>query len=212
MTKRIGLLGGTFNPIHNGHLQLANFVRQQLQLDVMQLLPNHLPPHKEQPLVTAKHRLAMTEAAVNDQPRLEVNAIELGRQQPSYSVDTLRQLRQQHPEDRLFFTMGMDSFVKLSSWYQWQDLLNYCHLVVCQRPGDQIPEQGPEALLWQQFGLSISELSNLPIAGHIVCLDNPLWPISSTEIRQQLLHGACASQLLPPTVAQYVADHQLYQQ
>ncbi|MBD1389762.1 nicotinate-nucleotide adenylyltransferase [Neiella sp. HB171785] len=212
MTKRIGLLGGTFNPIHNGHLQLAGFVRQQLQLDEMQLLPNHLPPHKEQPLVTSAHRLAMAQAAINDEPQLQINPIELNRDEPSYSVETLRRLRQQHPQDAIFFTMGMDSFINLSSWYQWQQLLNLCHLVVCQRPGDQMPEQGPEAQLWQQFGIANNQLQQLPLVGHIICLHNPLWPVSSTEIRQQLQCGEHANQWLPPAVAQYIADHQLYRQ
>ncbi|MBW8190715.1 nicotinate-nucleotide adenylyltransferase [Neiella marina] len=210
--QHIGLLGGTFNPIHNGHLELATYVQRRLGLDVMQLLPNHVPPHKETPMVNAKHRLAMVNAAIANYTQLDVNPIELARSQPSYSVDTLLTIRQQQPDNAIYFVMGMDSFASLSQWSRWQQLLDLCHLVICQRPGDAIPTKGIEAeLLAQHQKSGISEL-NGKLSGHILCLNNPLWPVSSTQIRQHLSHGTIDLDLLPESVVQYIANHQLYRQ
>lgn len=205
--KRIGFLGGTFDPIHQGHLAMAGFAQKALALDELQLIPNHVPPHKDGPDVSPLDRLQMVQLAAQRQPGLTVNGLELEHDAPSYSVYTLETLRVKHPSDALFFIMGMDSFVSLSSWHKWDELLNHTNLVVCQRPGDHFPSQGPEAELWTQHQALPTTQS---LCGQIICLQNPDWPISSTQIRHQLAQGKDVSEWLTAEVAGYIQQKGLY--
>ena len=205
--KRIGLLGGTFDPIHQGHIALANFVIQALSLDELQLIPNHVPPHKHGTQVAAHHRLHMAELAATANPKISVNDIELSHAKPSYSIHTLAQLRKSHPHDALFFIMGMDSFCQLSTWHRWQELQLHCHLVVCQREGDTLPSTGPEAE-WLKRHAAVS--NSQALWGEIFCLNNPNWPISSSQIRQSLGQIPADTLELDATVYQYIQQHQLY--
>ncbi|MCM2679086.1 nicotinate-nucleotide adenylyltransferase [Echinimonas agarilytica] len=207
MTERIGFLGGTFDPIHRGHIEIAHFVHNQLNLNQLQLIPNHQPPHKNSTAVTAEHRLEMARIAAAPFTELSVNDIELNQNSPSYSVNTLRKLRKRHPDAALFFIMGMDSFANLSSWYRWDQLLHLCHLVVCRRPGDSVKANSLEEQLLKQYQSSAVAAENF---GHIICLENPHWQISSTEIRTSL---ACQNENIPqldPAVEDYIRAHQLY--
>ena len=205
--KRIGFLGGTFDPIHRGHLAMAEFSLTTLALDELQLIPNHVPPHKDGPDVSSQDRLQMAQLAAQSQPGLTVNALELEHDEPSYSVYTLEKLRTLHPSDALFFIMGMDSFVSLSRWHKWDELLNHTNLVVCQRPGERFPNQGIEAQLWTQHQAQPTTQS---LSGQIICLHNPDWPISSTQIRHQLAQGHEANKWLVPEVADYIQQKGLY--
>jgi len=132
---RIGILGGTFDPIHLGHINPALDVKQQLHLDQIWLMPNHIPPHKNTTVVSTHHRLEMVKLVCQQYPEFKLCDIEINRDTPSYSVTTLTLLTQQYPDDEFFFIMGMDSFVQLPLWYQWQSLFNLCHIALCQRPG-----------------------------------------------------------------------------
>lgn len=207
MSRRIGFLGGTFDPIHQGHLAMAQFVQQALALDELELIPNHVPPHKSGPDVSARDRLKMVELAAGSLSGISVNPLELEQDDPSYSVYTLEKLRATHPEQALFFIMGMDSFVNLSSWHQWDQLLTHVNLVVCQRPGDSVPAQGPEAELLAKCQTQANTQS---LSGQIVILENPDWPISSTQIRAALAQGNAMDKWLTPEVSSYIKHNNLY--
>lgn len=207
MSQRIGFFGGTFDPIHKGHLAIAQFVLDALALDELQLIPNHVPPHKSGPDVSAQHRLEMVRLATKKQPNFRVNALELEQDSPSYSIYTLQKLRACYPNDALFFMMGMDSFAKLSLWHKWDELLHHVNLVICQRPGDLLPSQGKEAQLWQQHQAPVTTTE---LAGQIICLQNPNYDISSTQIRTALLQQQDTSALLTPEVLAFIHSQQLY--
>ena len=135
MTRRIGLLGGTFNPVHNGHLRSAVEVRERLALDELRLVPSARPPHRAAPEVTAEQRLAMVQLALAGSDELQVDARELQRSSPSWTVDTLASLRAElGPQAVVFFILGWDAFCGLPGWHRWQELLELAHLVVLQRP------------------------------------------------------------------------------
>lgn len=134
--KRLGLLGGSFNPVHNDHLLLSEYVREHLHLEKVVLIPNAVPPHKDVPTVSWQHRLKMLKLAVADHPGLEISEIESSPQERHFTFDTLNALRKQYgPERALFFIMGMDSFLALDTWYRGLELSNLANLVVMGRKG-----------------------------------------------------------------------------
>ena len=143
--RRIGLLGGTFNPVHIGHLRSAVEVADALQLDALRLIPSARPPHRSAPEVSAQDRLAMVRLAVADAGVLQVDDRELQRDKPSYSIDTLESLRSElAADDQLFLLLGWDAFCGLPSWQRWDELLQHCHILVLQRP--DADSEAPEAL------------------------------------------------------------------
>lgn len=208
----LGFYGGTFDPIHQGHLQLALYVQQYCQLKELQLLPCHLPPHRAHPGVSSQHRAKMVELAISPYPQLKLNTLELQKNSASYTVETLELLQQQYADDILCFVIGMDSLCAFQSWFRYQDILQLCHLLVCQRPGYQ-PNAAAQTLL-QTYGVStINELQQQ--SGKILLLDNPLFDISATQIRtdfaSQNQQNTPAPSLQIPEVLAYINQHQLYQ-
>ena len=144
--KLQGYFGGTFDPIHNGHLRMALELSEQLQFDEFSLVPCHRPPHRESPGCSDRVRAEMVELAIADCDSLRMDDRELKRDSLSYSIDTLRQLREEYGEQvSLCWCVGMDSLVNLSSWYRWRELLDFAHLVVVARPGWDLPESGEVA-------------------------------------------------------------------
>ncbi|WP_039914936.1 nicotinate-nucleotide adenylyltransferase [Cellvibrio mixtus] len=210
MRKCIGFFGGTFDPIHLGHLRLALELKQQLALDEMRLLPCYIPPHRASPSVDAQQRLTMLQLALNDCAELRWDARELQREKPSYTYDTLSELRAEFGEDAsLSWCMGMDSFVTLDSWHRWQELAGLAHLVVVARPGWEIPVVGPVAQLIAQHRADVSEIHAKP-AGKLVILEQRLLPISATEIRVQIQAGESPQFLIPDAVWKYIRVQGLY--
>jgi len=206
MTKRLsGFYGGTFDPIHQGHLDVALFVQQHCQLDSLTLLPCHLPPHRAHS-ASSEHRAAMVQLAIAPYAKLSLSRLELARNQPSYTVDTLTLLSQAQPNDQLCFVIGMDSLQYFTRWHRWQQILQLCHLLVVQRPGYQACD-GDAPMLLQQFGLSDVAALRQQANGGILLLDNPLWPVSATAIRQ----GTQGQQGQITAVQEYIRTHQLYQ-
>ena len=133
MSKRIGLLGGTFDPIHNGHLAIAAAEQQQQQLDQVQFIPCPTPPHRQTPSASIEHRINMIKLAIADQPQFQLNELELQRSGPSYTIDTLIALAK--PNQCLYFIMGADNYLKFEQWHRWQEIPQYCQLLVYNRPG-----------------------------------------------------------------------------
>lgn len=208
----LGYYGGTFDPIHQGHLQSALYVQQYCALDRLELIPCHLPPHRTHPGVSSEHRAQMVRLAIAPYPQLALNLLELEKNSPSYTVETLELLRAQHPTDTLLFMIGMDSLCQFHSWFRFLDILKLCHLLVCQRPGYQPDSPETAALLARHQLQTVSDLHK-QTAGGILILPNPMLDVSATAIRKSLQQSAHsnADRLQIDSVAAYIKAHQLYQ-
>lgn len=210
VTRRIGLLGGTFDPIHHGHLRSAVEAHEWLALDELRLIPSARPPHRDSPGASAEQRLAMVQLAVADEPALSVDDRELRRERPSYTVDTLESLRSELGDSvALYLILGWDAFCGLPSWHRWDELLGLANLVVLQRPDYDL--EVPEVLkdLMAARTLSDPAGSQAP-AGEIVLLAQTPLAISATHIRALLGEGRSPRYLLPDAVLGYIATNGLY--
>ncbi|MDF7671373.1 nicotinate-nucleotide adenylyltransferase [Orbaceae bacterium ESL0721] len=209
------LFGGTFDPIHYGHLHPAIALAEEVKLTQISLLPNHIPPHKPQPEATTSQRLAMLNLAIQDRPNLsidtrEMNALQLSR--PSYTIETLQAWRQENGyQNGLAFIMGQDSLLSLPSWHNWQKLLDYAHLLICRRPGCAKKTDNPELQTWidEHRTFNSQDLHSSP-NGFIYFAHTPLEDISATEIRKRIMHQKSCSNLLPIKVLKYIQDEKLY--
>jgi nicotinate-nucleotide adenylyltransferase len=221
--RRLGLLGGSFNPIHNGHLTIASQVREMLQLDLVLFIPTGDPPHKRDgSLASAADRFEMVRLAVAGIPFFRISDIEVRRTGKSYSIDTIRELQQRYgPSTELFFLIGLDAFLDFPNWKAPQELLAACRFVVVPRPRHSfqslehmalLSNPDPQALAQLDSG-SLSRLDiEIPSCPGITCLLLPPCPISSSSIRQQIKCGATPANLLPPPVESYILEHSLYQE
>lgn len=207
----IGVFGGTYNPVHFGHLRSALEVVEKLHLEQLGLMPCAQPPLREQPDCSAEQRAAMVELAVAEEPRLTCDARELRREGKSYTIDSLIELRQEHgPQRSICMVMGCDAVLDIPRWHRWQELLDWAHIVVLARPGWVLPESGEVAdwLARHRSGRA-HPLQSTP-AGTIVIEELRPLPISSTEIRQLLVSNRSPRYLMPEAVLHYIEQHQLY--
>ena len=211
MKKAIGLLGGTFDPIHVGHLRPAIALLERLNLREVRLIPNYIPPHKATPDSSPKHRLAMAQLAASQTTGLVVDQRELNRDRPSYTLDTLKELRAELPTTPLCFLMGMDSLCQLDQWHGWQELLDYAHLVVSHRPGLQPDFNAQVSALVNAHVTADTEQLHRQLQGCIYLFDTPQLDISSTQIRDCVRAGNNPQYLLPESVLNYILDKGLYQ-
>ncbi|HCE6997450.1 TPA: nicotinate-nucleotide adenylyltransferase [Pseudomonas aeruginosa] len=210
MGKRIGLFGGTFDPVHIGHMRSAVEMAEQFALDELRLLPNARPPHRETPQVSAAHRLAMVERAVAGVERLTVDPRELQRDKPSYTIDTLESVRAElAADDQLFMLIGWDAFCGLPTWHRWEALLDHCHIVVLQRP--DADSEPPESLRDLLAARSVADPQALKGPGGQITFvwQTPL-AVSATQIRALLGAGRSVRFLVPDAVLNYIEAHDLY--
>lgn len=212
--RRIGLLGGTFDPIHNGHLGLAAYVLNDLKLDSVLFIPAARPPHKGHAGVTSfAHRLAMVKIAIRDNPRFFVSDMEARRSGLSYSVDTLKELRiRLDPTVLLFFIIGMDAFVELETWKNCQQLLDYADLAVVARPDYPLGliEQGIDRLGRYSFDAGRARWAAPDRLGRIYPVNMSPVAISSTDVREKAQSGASLAGLVPAEVSTYLKEHHLF--
>ncbi len=208
--KRIGVLGGTFNPVHVGHLRSALEVAEFMGLDELRLIPNARPPHRDAPQVSAPDRLAMVEQAVAGVPLLTVDDRELKRDRPSYSIETLESLRAELAvEDQLFLLLGWDAFCGLPTWHRWEELLEHCHILVLQRP--DADSEAPQALRDVLAARSVSDpLTMSGPGGQIAFIWQTPLAVSATQIRNLLASGKSVRFLVPDAVLAYINAHGLY--
>lgn len=212
----IGIFGGTFDPVHYGHLRLAQELGESLRLAEVRIVPAATPPHRAAPQVTAAQRLEMVRLAVAGNPLLSLDDREFRRAGPGYTVDTLKELRQNLGASRpLCLLLGADAFLELATWHRWHELFGLAHLVIAHRPGfppESWPERMPEPLareysarlLRQPFGVHLSP------AGGIVTQSIAALDISASMIRDSLARGVSPRYLLPDPVLDYIRSNNLY--
>lgn len=214
----LGVLGGTFDPIHCGHVAAAVAAERALKLRSVMLIPSRLPPHRpEQARVGPMHRLAMTTLAAADHPSWSVSDLELKRDGPSYTFDTLTELIQQgHSAAQIFFIIGADAFAEIATWSRYPAVLDLAHFAVVARPGitlDSMQKRLPDlaARMTTPASLKPTASSPKPSEGTRIILIEAATPdISSTEIRRRLAAAASITGLVPDFVGTYLAHHRLY--
>lgn len=205
------IYGGTFDPVHHGHLRTALEVRECLGVPEVALVPCHIPPHRGAPGVSSEQRLALLALAVAGEPGLTVDRRELDRAGASYTADTLRQLRQSMPEDEpLVMVVGTDAFAGFDRWQDWEAIPALAHIILVQRPGASLPEASAAArLLARRRVASAADLAGAP-AGGILMLTLPQLEISATGVRERLASGRSIRYLVPERVLDAILQDGLY--
>lgn len=216
--RPLGLLGGTFDPIHHGHLRLAEEAAEALDLAGVRLIPAGQPPHREQPASSPEDRLAMVQLAAAGNPLLEVDAAEVASPHASYTVDTLERLRGELGAVRpLVLILGADAFAGLATWHRWREVFELAHVAVANRPG-----HAPHARRWpallspelddactSRMTADAETLKKAP-GGRVMPFEMTPLAISATRIRELLARGQSARYLLPDGVLDYIGNHSLY--
>ena len=200
----IGILGGTFDPIHNGHVHIARQLVSRLNLEQIQFMPCALPVHRDLPQVSAEHRCAMINLVVDAQQAFCLNRLEIDRSGPSYSVDSLQQIHRLN-DSVLALVVGADAFNDFDSWKSPREILQLANLIVCHRPGYQV-DQG----MFSQYRVASTEAFSESPAGAILVLEVDALDCSSSAVRAALDAGKIPRQSLAPAVADYIDQHNLY--
>ncbi|MGH8566617.1 MAG: nicotinate-nucleotide adenylyltransferase [Gammaproteobacteria bacterium] len=211
--KPLGILGGTFDPVHHGHLRLAIEMAEALDLAEVRLVPLYLPPHREPPAAPAALRLCMLNAAVADTPPLTVDDRELRRARVSYTVETLAELRGDLPGRPLCLILGMDAFAGLEDWRRWREIIGLAHLAVAKRPGSALSPSGPiQGLLLDRHGVPDPSELHRREAGCLLIRDVPALDISASAIRARIAAGRSPRHLLPDAVLEIIESNSLYRE
>jgi nicotinate-nucleotide adenylyltransferase len=206
----IGLFGGTFDPFHNGHLALAETIYSQLQLKEIHLIPARQPLLREPPIATPEQRVQMAELVAEDYSWLKVADLEIQRNGPSYTIDTVKTLRQTMPKAALCFIMSADQFVQFDRWHLWGKIPDYVHLIVATRPGYPLILNTSLQTLVEQRQTDQQELLHKQTAGLIFFQAIPPLAISGTTIRAKLEVGEDIQDLVPAKVWEYIYKEELY--
>ena len=192
--RRVGIFGGSFDPVHSAHVALATLALSELGLDEVRWIPAGQPWQKTRQLTDASDREAMVRLAIAGEPRFVLDRTELRRAGVSYTLDTVRELREAMPEASFVLLLGQDQYATLHTWHGWQDLLDQVMLAVANRPGATI-EVNPQIARLPQLSLTL-----------------PMMDISSTELRRRIAAGESIAGLVPDAVASYIEQHRLYRQ
>lgn len=202
----LGIFGGTFDPIHHGHLRTAFELREALRLGEVRFLPTGSPPHREATLASSEMRLAMVRAAVQDEPAFTVDDRETRRGGLSYSVDTLVELRAEFPQRSICLLLGMDAFLGLPNWHRWREILELAHVVVAHRPGWKAPTQGPLGEVMVDRGTGSVRDLHEATAGRVFVHAVTQLEISSTELRALISRGRNPRYLVPDSVCKLLRE------
>jgi nicotinate-nucleotide adenylyltransferase len=204
---RVGLFGGTFDPVHRGHLEVARRIRQVLQLDIVWLIPARVPPHRSRPRASAAHRFAMASLAIQNVDGLLVSDVDMETDGPSYTTDTLTRLTQRGLDPAsAYFIVGADAFRDITGWKDYPDVLDRCRFVVVSRPGSSASDL-PAALptLARRMAQAHADAD-----GTILLADVATPDVSSTDVRRLRAAGRSLSRLLPASVVRHISRHDLY--
>lgn len=197
--KKYGIFGGSFNPIHYGHLMICEYIKEEMGLDKVIFIPTGNPPHKELEL-SAKDRYEMVRLAISPNPDFEISDIETTRVKKSYTVDTIRELKKIYKEEKLYFLIGLDSLFQLKTWMKIGDLSQEIEFVVALRPGYLDREEVNKEIdfLRENFGTKIN------------LINTPLYEISSTDLRDRIREGKSLRYLIPKKVLDYIEESGFY--
>lgn len=215
-TAPLGILGGTFDPIHDGHLRLAEELGETLRLEQVLIVPSGTPPHRGAPAVAAEHRLAMVHLAAAGNPRLKVDDRELRRAGPGYTFDTLAELRAENGAARpLVLLIGADAFLEFATWHRWHEIFGLAHVAVAHRPGSPVErwrERMPQPLAREYTARLMQQplATHLSPAGGIAVIPFTALDIAATAIRDMLRAGTSPRYLLPSVVLDYIRAKRLY--
>ncbi|MFT4293138.1 nicotinate-nucleotide adenylyltransferase [Enterobacter sp.] len=207
------LYGGTFDPVHYGHLKPVEILANQIGLQRVIIMPNNVPPHRPQPEATSEQRKEMLALAIADKPLFALDERELRRDTPSWTSQTLQEWRaEKGPQQPLAFIIGQDSLLNFPSWHKYETILENSHLLVCRRPGYPLTMREEQHQQWLEAHLTdnVEDLHNQP-AGKIYLAETPWFDISATIIRERLQQGLACDDLLPTAVLAYIHQHGLYQ-
>jgi len=206
--KRIGLFGGTFDPVHYGHLRPAVEVAELYKLETLFMMPSHRPAHRGPTGATSKQRIDMLSIAVDAAPRLVVDGREAMRDEPTYTVDTLSEMRQEQPDATILFFLGMDSFAAFDTWRDWEGVLKLANLVVLNRPG-ATHSNFSRQLFERQLSAKGAEIVNGG-TGVIQSCEVTQLAISATDVRRRIASHLSVRFLLPDAVTEYIDNNNLY--
>jgi nicotinate-nucleotide adenylyltransferase len=195
-----GILGGTFDPVHNGHLIVADVAREQLNLNEVLFIPAGQPWLKPERIITAaEHRLHMLRLALDDTPYFSISEIEIERSGPTYTIDTITALKEQlNAEEELFFILGQDNLMQLPQWHEASNLIELCYLVAAPRPGVKKPD------------LKALEAAIPGITQRVMLMKQPQVDINATDIRERVARGLSVRHLVPEPVNRYIKENRLY--
>ncbi len=218
LEERIGLFGGTFNPIHLGHLRAAEEVEEKFSLDAILFIPSYIPPHKLTIEIAApKDRLAMVKLAVQGRPRFAASSVEIEARETSYSITTVDKVKKTYQDGWLFFIVGVDAFLEIETWKSYRDVLEQCRFIVVSRPGHRLGQA--KKALPNEYKDKIFDARGLGRVGQrsilkhqIFLVDIRALDISSTEIRRRIRRGQPIKGLVPEAVEEYINTKRLYQE
>ena len=214
----LGIFGGTFDPIHDGHIFPVLEAAEKTNIKKVALMPCYIPSHKNPANASSAHRLKMVELVCAEHALFYPDSRDINREKPTFSLDSLTEIRQEMPTTPLCFFIGTDSLQNLFSWHQWSTLFSLCHFVVCARKGDAVQDLKSDsdgflqlqALLNKRQTFNPIDLHN-SLAGHIYVANTQSLTVSSSNIRQQLANNEAGDALMPPKILDYIQQHKLYQ-
>lgn len=214
--ERIGILGGTFNPIHTGHLKVAEEVQKRFRLNKILFIPSYIPPHKESTdIVSPPHRLRMVKLAISPYSQFASSSVEIEAKGRSYSIDTLKKMKENFPKAIIFFILGIDAFLEIDTWREYEKVLEQCYFIIVSRPGyrieeasDTLPDEYMEGIVKIRDAEEIKE--DLLLSYKIFLFPMESLDISSTEIRKKIREDRSIEGLVPKTVKEYIQKNKLY--
>lgn len=210
MSQLTGLFGGTFDPVHCGHVHLVEAAIEQTSLDCLRVIPCQHPPHRAMPVASATQRLAMLRLALTPYPEVIIDTCELERAEPSYAFTTLSGLREQDSESAFCWLMGLDAFQGFAQWYRWQDILDLTHLLVVHRPGYQLQQSEASKALLEQRQVDSESALRQKKAGAIMLVELDAPDISATDVRQRLAENKSVSGVVPDNVITWLQNNPVY--
>lgn len=206
----IGILGGAFDPVHYGHLELARMAGESIGLDGVIFVPLGAPPHRSQPQVSAELRVMMLRAAIAPYDHFDINTQEVDKDSTSWTVVTLENLADKMPDETLCLLLGSDAFKPLNSWYRWRSITDYCHIAVISRQNDRTLMDKEVATFLHERRTDVLQEKPAGEPGKVMWLEVDVPDISSTEIRQQISQGGPLGDLLPASVEALIKENGLY--
>ncbi|MFC2169786.1 nicotinate-nucleotide adenylyltransferase [Acidobacteriota bacterium] len=215
--EKIGLLGGTFNPIHVGHLKIAEIAQKTFHLDKVLFIPSSIPPHKGSiEAVSPAHRLKMVELAVSSSPRFVCSSIEIDAKGTSYSVITLNKIKKIYPDTRIFFILGIDAFLEITTWKDYKKVLRQCSFIIVNRPGYRLNDAkrvfgGKYIKYMVELSKSEEAISDKILSFKIFIFQINAFEVSSTEIRERIKRGDSIKGMVSEAVENYIKNNKFYQ-